>query len=191
MVPDPQPSEQPALATRKSTDTIIPAVYSELRQLAAKKLSNESPGQTLSATALVHEVYVTLARSGKPQWDNKGHFYVAAAEVMRRILIDRARRKKALKRGEGKQPVPLPEDSIHAPMAPARSDELIAVDEALSKLEKEDARKAQVVKLRFILGLSLEETAEALDISKATAKRDWVFARAWLLRELDGEDGSE
>jgi RNA polymerase sigma factor (TIGR02999 family) len=189
---DSDSSQPPADSPRRSTDSIIPAVYAELRQLAAKKMANESAGQTLSATALVHEAYLVLARSGEPQWDHRGHFYMAAAEAMRRILIDRARRKLTLRRGEGKKPLPLLEDAIQVPAAaigPQESDQIIAVDDALSKLAGEDERKAKVVKLRYFVGLSVEETADALDISPATAKRDWVFARAWLLRELGEGQG--
>lgn len=184
MVKTDSPSTTTAEVVKRSTDSVIDSVYDRLRQLAAKKLINESPGQTLSATALVHEAYLQLAKSGKPQWDNQWHFYIAAAEAMRRILISRARRKNAQRRGSGVKPLPLPEDSIHAPMAPARADELIALDDALLKLAKEDERKVSLVNLRYFVGLTIEEAAEALGISKATAKRDWVFTRAWLQREL-------
>jgi RNA polymerase sigma factor (TIGR02999 family) len=163
---------------------MIPSVYDNLRQLAAKKLANEAPGQTLSATALVHEAYLVLAKSDDPQWNHRGHFYVAAAEAMRRILIGRARRRKAAKRGGGVKPQPLAEDSINAPAAPVEEEEFIALDDALKKLAVEHERKVRVVNLRYFAGLSIEETAEVLDISPATAKRDWVFARAWLQREL-------
>ena len=152
--------------------------------LAARKLANESPGQTLSATALVHEAYLFLSKDDRPQWDNKGHFYVAAAESMRRILISRARRRNAVQRGSGQKPVQLAEDSIHAPMAPTKDEELLALEEALKKLEQEDERKVRLVTLRYFVGLSIEEATETLAISKATAKRDWLFARAWLQREL-------
>jgi RNA polymerase sigma factor (TIGR02999 family) len=190
---DPPASRQLGNSPKRSTDSMIPSIYAELRQLAIKKMANESAGQTLSATALVHEAYLVLAKSDEPQWDHKGHFYVAAAEVMRRILIDRARRKLTLKRGQGEKPLPLIEDAIQvpdAPISPGESDQLIAVDDALSKLAGEDERKAKVVKLRYFVGLSVDETADALDISPATAKRDWVFARAWLLRELGEGQGN-
>ena len=189
---EPEPHDQKlaedAASDKRTTDSMIPSIYAELRQLAIKKLSNEAPGHTLSATELVHEAYLILAKNDEPQWNHRGHFYVAAAESMRRILIGRSRRRKAAKRGGGVTPEQLAEDSIHAPAAPERDDELIALDDALQKLAVEDERKVQVVNLRYFVGLSLEEAAEALGISRATAKRDWRFARAWLRREMtDGE----
>jgi RNA polymerase sigma factor (TIGR02999 family) len=162
---------------------MIPSLYDSLRQLASKKLSNESAGQTLCATALVHEAYLSL-RKNDPQWDNKGHFYVAAAEAMRRILIGRARRRNTQKRGDGVRPQALADDSIHAPMSPVRSEDLLALDEALEKLGQTDPRKVELINLRYFVGLSLEEAAQALSISVATASRDWSYARAWLGREL-------
>jgi RNA polymerase sigma factor (TIGR02999 family) len=171
--------------TKRTTDSMIPSIYAELRALAAKKLANESAGQTLSATALVHEAYLALARTDEPQWDNRGHFYVAAAEAMRRILIDRARAKNTQRRGMGEKPVPLPEDSFHFPAAPTRSDELIALDDALEKLGEEDERKQQLVTLRYFVGLTIDEAAEVLGISRNTAKRDWNYAKVWLQRELN------
>lgn len=164
---------------------MIEKIYDQLRALAGQKLAVEKPGQTLSATALVHEVYLALRREGKPQWANRRHFFVAAAQSMRRILIGRARRKQRLKRGGGVKPEPLPEDSILVPAAPAKSDDLLALNEALYRLAELDERKADLICLRFFVGLSIEEAAEALEISIATAKRDWVFARAWLLAELE------
>tara|TARA_R110002096_G_scaffold61443_6_gene152719 strand:- start:3032 stop:3535 length:504 start_codon:yes stop_codon:yes gene_type:complete len=163
---------------------MIPSVYDELRRLAAKKLANEAPGQTLSATELVHEAYLVLSKRDEAQWDHRGHFYVAAAETMRRLLIGRARRKNAARRGGGVRPEPLPEDSINAPAVPVRDDELIALDEALEKLEQEDQRKGRLVSLRYFVGLTIKEAAVVLDISPATAERDWTFSRAWLQREL-------
>jgi RNA polymerase sigma factor (TIGR02999 family) len=180
----PEMSETAEKLEKRTTDSMIPSIYAELRQLAAKKLATEAPGQTLSATALVHEAYLALSRIDEPQWDNRGHFYVAAAEAMRRILIGRARRKNAAKRGGGVTPEPLAEDSIIAPSVPDRDDELIAIDDALVKFAKDHERKARLVNLRYFVGLTIDEAAEVLGISKATAKRDWVFARAWLEREL-------
>ena len=189
-VPNPDDTEQDEeTAGKRSTDAMIPVIYDELRRLAAMKLANEQPGQTLSATALVHEVYLVLGKSGEPRWENPRHFYVVAAEAMRRILVDRARRKNATKRGGGVRPEPFPEDSINVPAAPEKDDEFIALDDALNKLAVEHERKARLVSLRYFVGLKLDEAAEALGISKATAKRDWVFARAWLQRELTSEQG--
>jgi len=169
---------------RHRSAELIEAVYEDLRRLAAQKMARESPGHTLSATALVHEAYLRVATDGAKSvlWENRSHFYFAAAEAMRRILIDRARRKNALRRGGGVEHDPL--DSITAPAAPQRSDDLLALDDALLKFAAQDERKAKLVELRYFAGLTSEEAAEALGISKPTADRDWTFARAWLLREL-------
>src|SRR5262245_53828205 len=156
---------------------LMPLVYEELRQLAALKLAEEKPGQTLQATALVHEVYLRLigSDSNKP-WDGRGHFFAAAAEAMRRILIEQARRKKADKRGGQWTRVPLDQgDALSAP-----PDELLALDEALEMLAKQDPLAGNLVKLRYFAGMSMEQAAEALGISPATAYRHWTFARAWL-----------
>jgi RNA polymerase sigma factor (TIGR02999 family) len=166
---------------------MIPSIYAELRQLAARKMANEAAGQTLSATALVHEAYLALSKTDEPQWENRGHFYVAAAEAMRRILIGRARRKNAAKRGGGVTPEELGENSIIVDLTPTRDDELIAIDEALVKFAVDHERKARLVNLRYFVGLTVDEAAEVLGLSKTTAKRDWVFARAWLERELKPE----
>ncbi len=184
-IENPANYETPVVSEKRSTDSMIPSIYRELRQLAAKKISCESADQSLSATALVHEAYLVLAKDGDPRWDNRGHFYTAAAVVMRRVLIDRARRKMAQRRGGRVKTEPLADDSIHAPAAPSQPDELLALNDALDKLTKEDKRKGELVMLRYFVGLSIEEAADALGISKATAKRDWVFSRAWLLRELE------
>ena len=184
--PDPQTERPPPerSAEKRTTDSMVPSIYTELRALAAKKMAQEAPGQTLSATALVHEVYLVLAKSEEPRWNHKGHFYVAAAEAMRRILIGRARRRNSAKRGGGVHNEPLAEDSVNAPAAPVEEEEFIALDDALKKLAEEHERKVRVVNLRYFVGLSIEETAEVLGISPATVKRDWDFARAWLHREL-------
>jgi RNA polymerase sigma factor (TIGR02999 family) len=170
---DPENSDQRDPNSKHTAASLVPALYDKLRQLAAKKLSNELAGQTLSATALVHDAYLILAKTDEPKWDNRGHFYVSAAEAMRRILIDRARARNALKRGGGQKPLPLPEDSIHCPATPTRSDELLALDDALEKLGAEDERKYQLVTLRYFVGLTIDEAAEVLSISRNTAKRDW------------------
>jgi RNA polymerase sigma factor (TIGR02999 family) len=172
----------------KATDELLPLVYEELRLLAAQKLSHEKPGQTLQATALVHEAYLRLVGSEPRSWDNKGHFFVAAAEAMRRILVENARRKGRLKRGAGRQRIDLDAVSL-AVETPA--EDLIALDEAFSRLAAEDPEATQVVKLSYFGGLTLEEAAEALGISRRTAYRYWAFARARLFEEMTvGEEPS-
>jgi RNA polymerase sigma factor (TIGR02999 family) len=169
---------------------LLPLVYEELRRLAAQKLARETPGQTLDATALVHEAYLRLVASGdasalrEPSWDSRGHFFAAAAEAMRRILIDNARRKRRPKHGGGRQRVALAE----ALPAPESRPDLLALDEALTRLAEQEPAKAQLVKLRYFAGLSLEEAAACLGISPATAKRWWAVARAWLYATLADED---
>jgi RNA polymerase sigma factor (TIGR02999 family) len=189
MADPPELSEAPENSEKRTTDSMIESIYGELRGLAAKKLAHEAPGQTLSATALVHEAYLVLAKSDEPQWDNRGHFYVAAAETMRRILINRARARQAQKRGGGVKPVPLPEDSIDMPAAPTRADELVALDDALTKLGQEDERKVKLVNLRYFVGLNIDEASEVLGVSRNTAKRDWAFSKVWLQRELNAALG--
>jgi RNA polymerase sigma factor (TIGR02999 family) len=154
-------------------------VYAELRCLARAKMSHEQPGQTLQPTALVHEAWLRL---GEQRFENRAHFFGAAAEAMRRILIDRARRKLAARHGARAEHVDANEIEIAAPAE--KEDELLAVHDALDALAAHDARKAELVKLRYFVGLSVEETAEILGISPATAHRDWTYARAWLFREI-------
>jgi RNA polymerase sigma factor (TIGR02999 family) len=167
---------------------LLPLVYEELRQLAAAKLQQEKPGQTLQATALVHEAYLRLVGSEQGQhWDNRGHFFAAAAEAMRRILINRARDKKRDKRGGDRQRLDL--DHIEIALD-TPDEELIALDEALEALEREDDSAAHLVKLRFFGGLSLKEAARALDMPQRTAERQWAYARAWLFQRLRGEPGA-
>ena len=166
-------------------EALLPLVYGELRRLAALKLRDEVSGHTLEATALVHEAYLRLV--GNPQgqhWDNRRHFFGAAAEAMRRILVESARRRNSVKRGGGVTRQEL--ESIDVP-APERSDEVLAVDAALDKLAVEDPRGAELVKLRYFAGLSLPEAAAVLDISPRTADRVWAYAKAWLHREIAGE----
>jgi len=165
----------------KATDELLPLVYEELRLLAAQKLSHEPPGQTLQATALVHEAYIRLVGDEPQSWDNRNHFFVAAAEAMRRILVDNARRKQRRKHGGDRQRVDL-EDADLAMEAP--SDDVVALDEALSKLAEEDKMKADLVKLRCFAGLTLEQAAEVLGVSRASASRYWSYARAWLFHEI-------
>jgi RNA polymerase sigma factor (TIGR02999 family) len=165
-----------------ATDQLLPLVYEELRVLAAQRLSQEPPGQTLQATALVHEAYLRLVGAQQPSWASRGHFFKAAAEAMRRILIDNARRKKSLKRGGGRRPADL-DESLVVDDAP-QVDGLLALDEALAKLAEQDPIKADLVKLRYFAGLTIEQAAKALDISHATAERYWDYARSWLRVEI-------
>ncbi len=166
----------------KATDQLLPLVYEELRVLAAQRLSHESPGQTLQATALVHEAYLRLVGAEPQNWASRGHFFKAAAEAMRRILIDNARRKKSLKRGGDRRPVDL-DESLAVDDA-SRAEDMLALDEALAKLAKQDPTKAELVKLRYFAGLTIEQAAKALDISHATAERYWDYARSWLRVEI-------
>jgi RNA polymerase sigma factor (TIGR02999 family) len=171
-----------------AAEQLLPLVYDELRRLAAQKLAQEKPGQTLDATALVHEAYLRLVDTEKVQhWNSRGHFFAAAAEAMRRILVENARRKKALRRGGDRQRRDL---DLAEPAAPRLSDDLLALDEALGKLAEKDRLKAELVKLRYFAGLTMEQTAEALGLSLATAHRWWNYARAWLHQEIAGPEKS-
>jgi RNA polymerase sigma factor (TIGR02999 family) len=168
-----------------AAEQLLPLLYDELRRLAAQKLAQEKPGQTLQATALVHEAYLRLVDVERVQhWDSRGHFFAAAAEAMRRILVDNARRHHAQKRGGGLERIDLPE---LARSADEDRVDLVALDDALKQLEEQHPQKAQVVKLRFFAGCSLEETARLLGISRATAQRHWAYARAWLYGRLEPE----
>src|SRR5262249_25224105 len=161
-----------------AAEQLLPLVYQELRQLAAQKLAQEKPGQTLQATALVHEAYLRLVDVEKAQhWNSRGHFFAAAAEAMRRILVDPARKKKSGKRGGGLERLPLEEVDISAPQPAV---DLLAVNDALEKFERLDKSAADLVKLRYYAGLTLPQAAEALGISSSTADRQWAYARAWL-----------
>jgi RNA polymerase sigma factor (TIGR02999 family) len=155
--------------------------YDELRRLAACKLARERPGQTLNATALVHDAWLRLRRQPDCQFANRAHFFSAAAEAMRRILIERARYRRARRHGGNLERVELLESRI---VAPQPDEELLAVNEALSRLAKAEPEKAELVKLRYFIGLTIEETAEVMGISEPTVKRHWAYARAWLFREL-------
>lgn len=167
----------------QAVERLLPLVYDELRQLAAARLSHESPGQTLQATALVHEAYLRLVGGAEPRWETRGHFFTAAAEAMRRILIDRARGRNRQKRGGGAKRLEL--ESLDL-VTPPPDEQLLALDEVLTRFEQQDPVKAQLVKLRFFAGLTLEQAALALGISRATADRYWSFSRAWLFHELGG-----
>jgi len=162
---------------------LLPLVYKELRRLAQWQMSREAPGQTLQATALVHEAWLRLVGNGKEQWEGRRHFFAAAAEAMRRILIENARRKQAVRHGGSLHRTDMELDDV--PIAGgAPDDELLAVDEALNALAAHDPVKAELVKLRYFAGFTLEETAAALGLSVRTAKRDWAYARAWLYRKI-------
>jgi len=167
----------------KAADELLPLVYEELRLLAAQKLSREPPGQTLQPTALVHEAYLRLVEADCRGWNSRNHFFMAAAEAMRRILIERARRRRSLKYGGDREKVDL-DDVVLACDEQEFSANLLALDEALEKLSQTDKVKADVVKLRYFAGLTIEQTAEALGFSVNTAKRCWAYARAWLLQEI-------
>jgi RNA polymerase sigma factor (TIGR02999 family) len=164
-----------------AANELLPLVYDELRKLADQKLMREGPNQTLQATALVHEAWLRLGGEAQAEWQNRAHFFAAAAEAMRRILIDNARRKRARRHGGGWTRVDI--DSLE--LASAMPDEqLLGLHEALDRFAKQDAGKAELVKLRFFTGLTLEEAGKVLGLSEATAKRHWAYARAWLFREL-------
>jgi RNA polymerase sigma factor (TIGR02999 family) len=170
---------------RAAADGLFPLVYDQLRQLAAAKLAHESPGQTLQPTALVHEVYLRLVDVAKAgAWHSRGHFFAAAAEAMRRILVDAARKKRSHKRGGDRARIQLDETNL---ADPDTADELLEVDEALDRLAAVDAQAAELVKLRYFAGLSIPEVAGLLDISPRSADRLWAYARAWLRRAIEGK----
>ena len=167
----------------QAADQLLPLVYDELRKLARARLSREKPGQTLQATALVHDAYLRLVGNGEAPrgWNSRGHFFGAAAEAMRRILIEQARRKQSLKAGGALERAPLEEIS-----AEQTSDalDLLALDDALKKLEQHDRRKAELVKLRYFAGLTIDEAARALGVAASTANADWLYAKSWLRLEM-------
>jgi len=169
----------------QATDELLPLVYEELRLLAAQKLSHEPPGQTLQATALVHEAYLRLVGDEPRNWENRGHFFAAAAEAMRRILVERARCRRSAKHGGSLQRVTLEEaiPSINEPQ-----EDILALDEALARLAKEDDKLAEVVKLRYFAGLTLSQIAEAMGVTRRTVDRHWALGRAWLYQEMADKD---
>jgi RNA polymerase sigma factor (TIGR02999 family) len=174
-----------ASGDRKAAADLLPLVYDELRRLAAARMAAETPGHTLDATALVHEAYLRLV--GDQHFDGRGHFFAAAAEAMRRVLVERARRKKLPKHGGGRRQIELNE----AHRVLESSDDLLLLDEALNRLSTEDVTAVEIVKLRLFVGLSVEEAADALGLARATAYRHWTFARAWLRCELGEEPPGE
>ncbi len=165
----------------KATDELLPLVYEELRLLAARKLSHEPPGQTLQATALVHEAYLRLVGDEPQSWHSRGHFFAAAAEAMRRILIENARRKRTLKRGGAQERVGLDDLGLAAEDTPL---DMIALDEALTKFAQEEPAVFELVRLRYFAGLTQQQVAELLGIPRRTADRNWAYARAWLYQEM-------
>jgi len=165
----------------EAADELLPLVYQELRRLAAQKMAKEAPNQTLQPTALVHEAWLRLAGDQNQKWDNRCHFFAAAAEAMRRILIENARRKKSLKRGGEFERVNLQDVEV---AILANPETLLLVNEALEKLEQQEHEAARLVKLRFFAGMTVQEAGQALGVSERTARRYWTFARAWLFREL-------
>ena len=166
-----------------AANRLLPLVYDELRKLAAQKMARENPGQTLQATALVHEAWLRLGGDQQATWQNRAHFFAAAAEAMRRILIDNARRKNAVRHGGGAEHVSFDLDSLEL-AAGVEDEQLLALHEALDALAAHDAVKAELVKLRFFAGLTLVQAANVLELSEPTAKRCWAYARAWLYREI-------
>jgi RNA polymerase sigma factor (TIGR02999 family) len=172
----------------RAAEQLLPLVYDELKRLAAQRLAQEKPGQTLQATALVHEAYLRLVGEAPSRdWDGRRHFFAAAAEAMRRILIDRARHKQTRKAGGGHRGIDL--DDIEPALDEGDGDRMLALDEALRQLEAEDPRKAELVKLRFFAGLTAEQAAAALGVSLSTAEKDWAYARSWLRVAIDRMSG--
>ena len=169
-----------------AANELLSLVYEELRRLAAKKMAGEAAGQTLQATALVHEAWLRLTGDEKRKWNDRTHFFAAAAEAMRRILVDNARRKRAARHGGGQQRVEMPEI---ASAAMETDDKVLAVNEALENFAVLDPQKAELVKLRYFVGMTIEQAAEALGLSERTAKRYWAFARAWLHEEIKAQQG--
>lgn len=169
-----------------ATEKLLPLVYDELRRLAAQRLSHEKPGQTLQPTALVHEAYLRLVGGSTPaEWNSRGHFFAAAAEAMRRILIEQARRKQSIKRGGSRERGQVPDLAQEPPADPL---DLLALDEALERLERLNSRQAELIKLRYFAGLTIEQAAAVLGIAPSTANEDWVYAKSWLRLEMRPAD---
>ena len=168
-----------------AADQLLGLVYQELRRLAASKMARENPGQTLQPTALVHEVWLRLTSDENRKWNDRTHFFAAAAEAMRRILVDNARRKRAQRHGGSQQRVELADVVVATP----NDDQILAVNEALEKFASHDKLKAELVKLRYLVGMTIEEAADVLGISEPTAKRHWTYARTWLYEEISAQQG--
>lgn len=179
-------SEGRGVGPRRAASELIPLLYAELRRLAESRLSKLPPGQTLQPTALVHEAYLRLVRDQDPGWDGRAHFFGAAAQAMRDILVEQARSKSRLKRGGDRRRVELSEETLGGASFDVPADELLALDSALDRLREEHPRPAQIVMYRYFAGLTSEATAEVLDMSKRTVERDWRFAQAWMRDALDG-----
>lgn len=177
--------ERAAAGDRQSTDQLLDAVYDQLRKIAQQRMNDEKPGHTLQATALVHEAYLRLLRDRNPEWSSRAHFYAAAAQAMQRILVEHARSKNRLKRGGDRQPVA---SSVLDLASDENLEEVVALQDAVDRLEREDPRAALVTRLRFYAGLTVEETARAMEISERTVMREWNYARAWLRDALDPID---
>jgi RNA polymerase sigma factor (TIGR02999 family) len=173
----------------QAANQILPLVYGELRKLAAAKMAREAPGQTLQATALVHDAWLRLGGDRQPQWKNRAQFFSAAAEGMRRILIDNARRRRALRHGGALEKVSANATGFDVAAPQLDDEQLIRLDEALGKLAAHDARKAAIVKHHYFVGLTLEEAAEVMGVTARTAHRDWAYARAWLFNEMKTASG--
>jgi RNA polymerase sigma factor (TIGR02999 family) len=172
----------------RATDELLPLLYEELRRMARAQLAGELPGATLQPTALVHEAYMRLVGDGDVSWNSRGHFFGAAGQAMRRILVDRARRRGAAKRGGDRHRVELGDEAIKEEL---EAESMLAIDEVLTQLEAYDATKAQLVTLRYFAGLSLEQTAAAMGVSLAAVREEWAFARAWMHRRLQGSGASD
>lgn len=172
----------------KASAELLPLVYNELRRLASGQMQHERPGQTLQPTALVHEAYMRMLGDGDVKWNNRGHFFGAAALAMRRILVERARARGAIKRGGARKREDVDLGEVVEEREPT---DMLALDDALAKLEREDKRKYNVVMLRYFAGLTIDQTAASLDVSSATVRNDWAFARAWLHREMSRDGGAE
>ncbi len=171
----------------RATEELLPLVYQELRRLAKSRMAKEPAGQTLQPTALVHEAYLRLVGNQPPDWSGRGHFFAACAEAMRRILVERARRKASVKHGGQRRRIELDDAS---PAAPAPDDDILAIDEALKRLEADDPRKGQIVNMRYFAGLTVRETADALEVSVTTIEREWRYIKRWLFTQLSDRNGA-